>query len=331
MGCDGGTIPRRDELVRTKKKPEQKDKDSVLAFKWKHCAISQEALVKPVVACELGRLYNKETVLEFLLDKSKFEVAAQFDHIRGLKDIKELNLTDNPERRPNGAEKGDAFIDTSKSDFICPVVGLEMSGKYRFSFIWTCGCVMSERALREVKSEVCHKCGKSYKEEDVILLNGSEEEVTDLRSKMEERRALAKAAKKSKKSGKHKLANSEASEASTSGLGKKPRSDAQSSSSSSPHSESPSPPTDASSNGTADRKSKSSVGPSKHSIGKGASSKLLTNGKSAEERKSGKSKTGGTIQTDPRATKTFKSLFTTCEAEKLQQKPHWITYNPMYY
>lgn len=23
MGCDGGTIPRRDELVRVKKKPEQ--------------------------------------------------------------------------------------------------------------------------------------------------------------------------------------------------------------------------------------------------------------------------------------------------------------------
>lgn len=23
MGCDGGTIPKRDELVRTKKKPEQ--------------------------------------------------------------------------------------------------------------------------------------------------------------------------------------------------------------------------------------------------------------------------------------------------------------------
>ena len=25
MGCDGGTIPKRDELVRTKKKPEQVD------------------------------------------------------------------------------------------------------------------------------------------------------------------------------------------------------------------------------------------------------------------------------------------------------------------
>ena len=26
MGCDGGTIPRRDELVRIKKKPEQVNK-----------------------------------------------------------------------------------------------------------------------------------------------------------------------------------------------------------------------------------------------------------------------------------------------------------------
>lgn len=28
MGCDGGTIPRRDELVRVKKKPEQVKKQT---------------------------------------------------------------------------------------------------------------------------------------------------------------------------------------------------------------------------------------------------------------------------------------------------------------
>ena len=33
MGCDGGTIPTRDELVRLKKKPEQKDKNSELIAK----------------------------------------------------------------------------------------------------------------------------------------------------------------------------------------------------------------------------------------------------------------------------------------------------------
>lgn len=32
MGCDGGTIPRRDELVRVKKKPEQVKIEQFLNF-----------------------------------------------------------------------------------------------------------------------------------------------------------------------------------------------------------------------------------------------------------------------------------------------------------
>lgn len=32
MGCDGGTIPRRDELVRVKKKPEQVKIEYFLIF-----------------------------------------------------------------------------------------------------------------------------------------------------------------------------------------------------------------------------------------------------------------------------------------------------------
>ena len=42
MGCDGGTIPTRDELVKLKKKPEQKDADAVRLLKWAHCALSQQ-------------------------------------------------------------------------------------------------------------------------------------------------------------------------------------------------------------------------------------------------------------------------------------------------
>ena len=33
----------------------QKDRDAELGAKWKHCAISQEPLQQPIVACELGR------------------------------------------------------------------------------------------------------------------------------------------------------------------------------------------------------------------------------------------------------------------------------------
>lgn len=53
-------------------------------------------------------------------------------YLLSLKDIKELNLTDNPEwegERRN--TKGDRYEDIHCGMFICPVVGLEMNGKHR--------------------------------------------------------------------------------------------------------------------------------------------------------------------------------------------------------
>ncbi|KAK3556897.1 hypothetical protein QTP70_022397 [Hemibagrus guttatus] len=202
MGCDGGTIPKRHELVKGPKKVEKVDKNAELAAKWKYCSLSQEKLRRPIVACELGRLYNKDAVIEYLLDKSaerpNTDVVA---HIRSIKDVKELNLTDNPawegERRN---AKGDCYEDMHCAMFICPVVGLEMNGKHKFSYLHTCGCVFSERALKEVKTEICHKCGDPFHEDDIVMLNSSKEEQEKLQKAMEERRAKAKAAKKSKKS-----------------------------------------------------------------------------------------------------------------------------------
>ncbi|XP_059388309.1 replication termination factor 2-like [Carassius carassius] len=202
MGCDGGTIPKRHELVKGPKKVEKVDKTAELAAKWRYCALSQEKLKRPIVACELGRLYNKDAIIEYLLDKSaerpNSEVVA---HIRSIKDVKELNLTDNPawkgERRNI---KGDCFEDMHCSMFICPVVGLEMNGKHKFLYLQTCGCVFSERALKEVKTEICHKCGDPFQEDNLVMLNGTKEEVEKLQRAMEERRSKAKTAKKSKKS-----------------------------------------------------------------------------------------------------------------------------------
>ncbi|XP_070700168.1 replication termination factor 2 [Pempheris klunzingeri] len=201
MGCDGGTIPKRHELVKGPKKVEKVDKNAELAAKWKYCALSQERLRRPIVACDLGRLYNKDAVIEYLLDKSAERPNAEaVVHIRGIKDIKELNLTDNPEwegERRNA--KGDRYEDMHCGMFICPVVGLEMNGKHRFCYLQSCGCVFSDRAMKEVKTEICHKCGDPFKEDDVIVLNGTKEEVEKLRERMEEKRSKAKT-KKSKKS-----------------------------------------------------------------------------------------------------------------------------------
>uniref|UniRef100_A0AAZ3Q2K2 Replication termination factor 2 n=1 Tax=Oncorhynchus tshawytscha TaxID=74940 RepID=A0AAZ3Q2K2_ONCTS len=199
MGCDGGTIPKRHELVKGPKKVEKVDKNAELAARWKYCALSTEKLRRPIVACDLGRLYNKDAVIEYLLDKSADRPNSEVvSHLRGIKDIKELNLTDNPawegERRNT---KGDRYEDMHCAMFICPVVGLEMNGKHRFCFLQTCGCVFSDRALKEVKTEICHKCGDPFKDENLVVLNGTKEEVEKLREKMEEKRA--KATKKPKK------------------------------------------------------------------------------------------------------------------------------------
>ncbi|XP_016130935.1 protein RTF2 homolog [Sinocyclocheilus grahami] len=211
MGCDGGTIPKRHELVKGPKKVEKVDKNAELAAKWRYCALSQEKLKRPIVACELGRLYNKDAIIEYLLDKSaerpNSEVVA---HIRNIKDVKELNLTDNPAWEGERHNiKGDCYEDMHCSMFICPVVGLEMNGKHKFLFLQTCGCVFSERALREVKTEICHKCGDPFQEDVLVTLNGTKEEVEKLQKAMEERRAKAKTAKKSKKSKDTKVSKSQ--------------------------------------------------------------------------------------------------------------------------
>lgn len=52
---------------------------------------------------------------------------AKFSHLRGMKDVKELKMTDNPalSRTDNKMDITDAAL------YVCPVTGLEMSGKHR--------------------------------------------------------------------------------------------------------------------------------------------------------------------------------------------------------
>jgi hypothetical protein len=71
MGCDGGSIPKRSELVKTKKRQrEDADKTAASINEWFYCALSKEPLRPPLVSCALGKLYNKDAIYEFLLDRS---------------------------------------------------------------------------------------------------------------------------------------------------------------------------------------------------------------------------------------------------------------------
>jgi len=196
MGCDGGTIPKRHELCKTKKKPEEKDKDSVRNTKWTTCALTSQPLKEPVVACQLGRLYNKDALIEFLLDKSK--KLPKMSHIKGLKSVSTLNLHLNP-AWSNKEKKGDAYIDTNVSKYICPVSQTEMSGRYKFCFLLKCCCVLSHKVITEIKSQFCPACSKPYdKKNDVIIINPDKETEKVQEEQMLQRKLASKSNKKKK-------------------------------------------------------------------------------------------------------------------------------------
>ena len=52
-------------------------------------------------------------------------------------------------RNKNGATAGD-FQLANGADFACPLTGLPMNGRYRFSVLRSTGHVLSEKALKEV-------------------------------------------------------------------------------------------------------------------------------------------------------------------------------------
>jgi len=201
MGCDGGTIPKRHELVKTAKRGEQKDKDMDRRAKWTCCTISQQALSKPIMMCELGKLYSKESVLEYILDRN---LSDSCPHITGMKNVKELKLTVNPGYSKGESGCHDQYFDTQRAEFVCPVVGLEMNGKYKFCTLWGCGCVLSERALKEVDTDTCHNCGSKFQPDDVIIINAEDDDLVAMETNMRTRREMMKAMRKEKKAKKGK-------------------------------------------------------------------------------------------------------------------------------
>merc|ERR1712013_145318 len=147
--------------------------------------------------CELGRLYSKESILEYILDRTLSDLCS---HIKNQKSVKELKLTPNPGfNKDRSAECHDQYFDTQRSPYVCPVVGLEMNGKHKFCALWGCGCVISERAMKEVETDICHNCGEKFHPDDVIIINAEDDDLVAMETNMKTRRERAKATRKSDK------------------------------------------------------------------------------------------------------------------------------------
>uniref|UniRef100_A0A1J3E5D8 Protein RTF2-like protein n=1 Tax=Noccaea caerulescens TaxID=107243 RepID=A0A1J3E5D8_NOCCA len=199
-GGDGGATgaESRDCYLKmyAEKKPDTVDPNEQRLSKWMNCALSNEPLAEPCVIDLLGNLFNKEALVNALLSK---RLPKQFSYIKGLKDMVNIKLT------PVAGSDGSAQ-DTINAQFQCPVSGLEFNGKYKFFVLRGCGHVMSAKALKEVKSSSCLVCHADVTDSDKIVINGTEEEVSLLRERMEEEKAKLREKKGASKKSKNGVA-----------------------------------------------------------------------------------------------------------------------------
>ncbi|TMW63254.1 hypothetical protein Poli38472_002195 [Pythium oligandrum] len=190
MGNDGGVIAVKRKFMRhgnQKAKGEKADQDVQRLEHATTCAISGEPLQEPIVACSLGNLYNKQALLEHLLAKT---IPERFQHITSLKDVVTCNVSKVHEKE-------------SKAVFHCPVTMLEFTGKQPFVVIPTCGCVVSERSIKEVQTSECLVCAKSMDSANVISLMISEEQYAEKQKEILAKKAEEKQRKKDNKKKRH--------------------------------------------------------------------------------------------------------------------------------
>jgi len=207
MGNDGGSIPKRRELVKSgPRAPTASElKETLrehLAFAWSTCPLSHTALTPPIVSDAAGNLYNKDSVLQVLLPEGAGSSGEQViinredaervlgGRVKALKDVVEVKFT----------------VEDSK--WVCPITSKVLGPAVKSVYLVPCGHAFSEEAVREVKVEGerrCLQCNEAYKTDDVItVLPTGDVEKERLKARMERMKeeGLAHSLKRASGSGK---------------------------------------------------------------------------------------------------------------------------------
>ena len=199
MGGDGGSILHRSCLAKTKK---AKKTAAQVTFgrsrllDWTHCSLTKERLSEPICCDDLGNLYNKSSLIESMLNKTMPKSLSYIKKIK--KDVINCNIT----LRDN---LNNIQIDNEENGgiFMCPISGLIGNGKYPFVCLRKCGCIISKRALNNIKGNECLNCGKKLIQEindyTRIPINPSREYQEQLFKEMIQRKKDKKKLKELKK------------------------------------------------------------------------------------------------------------------------------------
>ncbi|KAK3049341.1 Replication termination factor 2 [Extremus antarcticus] len=217
MGNDGGSIPTRRELVKeaaknpsaTEMKESQHEQQE---YYWTTDPISQKPLAQPVVSDCNGKLYNKETILEFLVEGTRKEDAdaATQGEVKSLKDVVEVKFEDDSDTSASTNGSGQREL------WKCPVTGDRLGPSSKAVYLVPCGHAFSSTAIKEVSGERCITCETEHASNDIIpILPTSATDITRLalRAKTVKEKGLSHSLKKAAGSKKRKKKDVEAESA----------------------------------------------------------------------------------------------------------------------
>lgn len=170
MGNDGGSIPKRRELVKeaakaltTSQAKEQLTEQQ--EYHWSTCPLSRKPLAAPVVSDAAGTLYNKDAVIEFLLkedgrekeeagkvadmkkDGEFAELGCAGDRLKGLKDVVEVKFEVGEERTTEASGR--------RENWVCPITGRELGPGAKAVYVVPCGHAFAGSVVKEVSGSVC--------------------------------------------------------------------------------------------------------------------------------------------------------------------------------
>lgn len=123
--------------------------------RWRHCALSLDPLEFPVAFDTKGRVFSKQSVVDYLMKRKDAAVSGEADesegiHIKKLSDVREISN-----------ETGDSDV------ICCPVTGFSTaSGLHTFVGFWGCGHVVCSSTLQkwvDFDSQIgveCPYCGE---------------------------------------------------------------------------------------------------------------------------------------------------------------------------
>jgi len=198
MGNDGGSIPKRRELVKEAARAQTVSELKATALEslshaWTQDPLSSEPLdLENVTSDWRGRLYNYESILKGLVPShdggdADEELANGHDMtfastgIKSLRDIVRLRFK---RYKPAGSKE--------KEIWACPVSLKELGPATKAVYIVPCGHVFTEVAIKEITDQEhnCPECSEPFEAQDVLpILPTEEADLEKVTKRMDDLRA----------------------------------------------------------------------------------------------------------------------------------------------